>query len=178
MVSADGRFVLTYNGEVYNYQPIRADLEALDYPFKGHSDTEVLLAGIVCWGLVETLRRANGMFALAVWDRQEHTLTLARDRTGKKPLYYGWCNGTFLFASELKALRKHPAFIADIDRDALGLYVRYSWMPAPYTIFRGIRHLPAASILRVTPNGPHGQHPGAQKIRWSGLSQHPACMLG
>ena len=157
MISADGRFVLTFNGEIYNYQSLRKELEACNYPFEGHSDTEVLLAGIVNWSLVETLRRANGMFALAVWDRQEHMLTLARDRAGKKPLYYGWCDGTFLFASELKALRKHPAFIPNVDRDALGLYVRYSWMPAPFTIFSGIYQLPAASLLRMTPNGSRTQ---------------------
>ncbi len=164
MVSADGRFVLTYNGEVYNHGPMRADLEAAGYPFKGHSDTEVLLAGIVHWGLANTLRRANGMFALAVWDRGERTLTLARDRAGKKPLYYGRCGRTFLFGSELKALRKHPAFIPDIDRNALGLYMRYSWMPAPHTIFRGIRQLPAASYLQVTGDDPHLQRP---KAYWS-----------
>lgn len=149
MLSADGRYVLTFNGEIYNFAPIRAELEAWGYPFKGHSDTEVLLAGIVRWGLIETLRRSNGMFALAVWDRQERTLTMARDRAGKKPLYYGWSNGTFLFGSELKALRQHPAFTPDIDRDALALYLRYSWMPAPHTIFRGIRQLPAATVLKV-----------------------------
>ena len=159
MVSADGRFVQTYNGEVYNYQAIRKELEDWGYPFKGHSDTEVLLASIVRWGMAETLRRANGMFALAVWDRQDRTLTLARDRAGEKPLYYGWHGGNFLFASELKALHQHPAFSPDIDRDALGLFIRYSWMPAPHTIFRGIRQLPAASILRVTPNDPLPKEP-------------------
>ncbi len=161
MVSPDGRFVLTYNGEMYNFRVLRAELEAWGYPFKGQSDTEVLLAGIVRWGLAEALRRANGMFALALWDRRERALTLARDRAGKKPLYYGWCGKTFLFGSELKALRRHPAFVPDIDRDALGLFVRYSWMPAPHTIFRDIHQLPAASFLRVTTNRPGAERPEA-----------------
>lgn len=164
MVSHDGRFVLTFNGEVYNYAPIRAELEAWGYPFKGHSDTEVLLAGICRWGLEETLRRSNGMFAIAVWDRKGHVLSLARDRSGKKPLYYGWANGTFVFGSELKALHRHPAFTPEIDRDALALYLRYTWMPVPHTIYRGIRQLPAATILEVRPDA---TAPLIPKAYWS-----------
>lgn len=153
MVSADGRYVLIFNGEIYNHQSLRVELEGWGYPFKGHSDTEVLLAGVVRWGLEATLRRCNGMFALAVWDRQERTLMLARDRAGKKPLYYGWCGDSFLFASELKALHRHPAFAAEIDREALALFLRYSWMPAPHTIYRGVFQLPAATILCLSPHG-------------------------
>lgn len=151
MVSADGRFILSYNGEVYNFQGLRGELAALGYPFKGHSDTEVLLAGFVHWGVNETLRRSDGMFALAVWDRQTRRLTLARDRAGKKPLYYGWCGQRFFFASELKALRAHPNFVAEIDRDALALFLCYSWMPCPHTIYRGMFQLSPGVSVEIDP---------------------------
>jgi asparagine synthase (glutamine-hydrolysing) len=149
MVSACGRYVITYNGEIYNFRGLRAELEQLGHVFRGHSDTEVLLAALVEWDVADTLGRLNGMFALALWDRRERRLTLARDRTGKKPLYYGWCGNNFLFGSELKALRCHPAFDPTIDRDALGLFIQYSWMPAPYSIYTAIRQLPAGTTLRV-----------------------------
>ncbi len=141
MVSADGQFILSYNGEVYNFQELKAELAALGYPFKGHSDTEVLLAGFAHWGVHETLRRSDGMFALAVWDRKTRRLTLARDRAGKKPLYYGWCGNRFFFASELKSIRAHPDFVAEVDRDTLALYLCYSWLPRPHTIYRGLYQL-------------------------------------
>ncbi len=149
MASACGRYVITYNGEIYNFRELRAELEQHGHAFRGHSDTEVLLAALVQWGVVEALGRLNGMFAFALWDRQQRRLTLARDRAGKKPLYYGWCGDSFLFGSELKALRAHPAFDASIDRDALGLLIQYSWMPAPYSIYAGIRQLPAGTLLTV-----------------------------
>jgi len=149
MLSADGRFVLIFNGEIYNFQELRAELEARGHPFRGHSDTEVLLAGICEWGVEETLRRSNGMLAIALWDRQARTLTLARDRLGKKPLYYGWFGGTLLFGSEMKALMAHPRFEGEIDRDALALFVQYSWLPSPYSIFRRVRKLPPAGLLVV-----------------------------
>ena len=110
MVSACGRYVLVYNGEIYNFRELRAELEAHGHEFRGHSDTEVLVEAISRWGAEAAPSRCDGMFALAVWDRREATLTLARDRLGKKPLYYGRCGGLFFFASELKALRAHPAF--------------------------------------------------------------------
>jgi asparagine synthase (glutamine-hydrolysing) len=149
MVSACGRFVITYNGEIYNFRELRAELEQHGHAFRGHSDTEVLLAALAEWGVADALGRLNGMFAFVLWDREQRSLTLARDRAGKKPLYYGWCGDSFLFGSELKALRAHPAFDARIDRDALGLYIQYSWMPAPYSIYAGIRQLPAGTLLRV-----------------------------
>ncbi len=147
MRSADGRYVIVYNGEIYNFADLRAELPA--QRFRGHSDTEVLLAAVSAWGLEATLSRLNGMFAFALWDERERLLRLARDRLGEKPLYYGWVGSTFLFGSELKALRAHPAFSAEIDRDALALYFRYANVPAPYSIYRGIHKLPPATWLAV-----------------------------
>jgi asparagine synthase (glutamine-hydrolysing) len=149
MVSACGRYVITYNGEIYNFPELRTELEGHGHGFRGHSDTEVLLVALGAWGVSATLGRLNGMFAFALWDRQQRQLTLARDRAGKKPLYYGWCGGSFLFGSELKALRAHPAFDPAVDRDALGLFVQYSWMPAPYSIYAAVRQLPAGTVLTV-----------------------------
>ena len=153
MVSACGRFVLVLNGEIYNHAQLRRELErqgAPCTPWRGRSDTETLLAAIAAWGVEPTLARCVGMFAFAVWDRVERRLTLARDRLGEKPLYYGLQNGILLFGSELKALRAHPAFDAGIDRGALALFLRYNCVPAPYTIYAGIRKLPPGSLLHVT----------------------------
>jgi asparagine synthase (glutamine-hydrolysing) len=162
MASACGRYVIAYNGEIYDFQALRADLEARGHRFRGHSDTEVLLEALAEWGVAETLGRLNGMFALVLWDRRERRLVLARDRAGKKPLYYGWCGGSFLFGSELKALYRHPAFDATVDRDALGLFIQYSWMPAPYSIYAAIRQLPAGTTLTVgTDDGPDDVRPEA-----------------
>jgi asparagine synthase (glutamine-hydrolysing) len=146
MQSASGRYTIVFNGEIYNYSDLRNEL---DRPWRGHSDTEVMLAGFEEWGVEATVRRLNGMFAFALWDAQERTLFLSRDRLGEKPLYYGWLGGTFLFASELKALRAHPAFQADLDRDALALSLRHNCIPAPYSIYRNVRKLPPATLLKV-----------------------------
>ena len=116
--------------------------------FRGHSDTEVMLAAFEQWGIESSLERMNGMFAFALWDRDERTLLLARDRFGEKPLYYGKAGGVFLFASELKALQAHPAFNAEIDRDALACYLQFNCVPAPYSIYRGIRKLLPGTLLR------------------------------
>ena len=163
MVSACGRYVITYNGEIYNFPELRQQLEQQGHVFRGHSDTEVLLTAIARWGVAEVLPRLNGMFAFGLWDRQRRALTLARDRAGKKPLYYGWCrDGSFVFGSELKALRVHPDFDPEIDRDALGLFVQYSWIPAPYSIYARARQLPAGMVLTVTPeSAPGGLEPEA-----------------
>lgn len=150
MTSACGRWVISYNGEIYNFPELRSELEARGLRFTGHSDTEILLGAISSWGVEEALRRVHGMFAFALWDRREHALSLVRDRVGKKPLYYGWSGDSFLFGSELAALRAHPDFDDEIDRDALGLLVQYTWIPAPHSIFRRIRKLPAGCVLRVT----------------------------
>ena len=129
MVSADGRWVLAFNGEIYNHHPLRQALAALGHRFNGHSDTEVLLAAIAQWGVHEALERGNGMLALAAWDRQQQVLWLARDRVGKKPLYYGWAeDGTVLFGSELSALRAHPRLRTEVDPDALALLLRLDYI--------------------------------------------------
>ncbi len=153
MASHCGRYVVAYNGEIYNFRALRAALEAEGERFRGHSDTEVLLQAVVRWGLPRTLEQANGMFAFALWDRRERVLTLGRDRFGQKPLYYGRCGRTVLFGSELKALRAHPAFDAAVDRGALTLFLRHGYVPAPYTIFEGIAKLPAGSTVVITSDG-------------------------
>ncbi len=151
MTSADGRYVICFNGEIYNFQDIRAELEALDAAprWRGHSDTEVLLAAIEHWGLRDALQKSIGMFALALWDKKKRALYLARDRMGEKPLYYGWQGKTFLFGSELKALRAHPAWGGTIDRGALCLYMRYGYIPAPYSVYQNINKLTQGTILRL-----------------------------
>jgi asparagine synthase (glutamine-hydrolysing) len=155
MVSASGRYVIAFNGEVYNFESIRQDLVDIDNAptFRGHSDTEVMLAAIEAWGVESAVRRFIGMFAIALWDREERTLFLIRDRIGVKPMYYGSTNGAFFFASELKALHAHPEFEPEIDRDALALYFRYTNVPAPFTIYRGIRKVMPGTILAVNARG-------------------------
>lgn len=156
MHSADGRYVIAFNGEIYNHLQLRERLECSGHApaWRGHSDTETLLAGFEAWGIQGAVELAIGMFAFAVWDRETESLTLARDRIGEKPLYYGWQgqgkNAVFLFGSELKALRAHPAFESDIDRGALGLLLRHNYIPAPYSIYDGIAKLPAGRLLTVS----------------------------
>ena len=151
MESASGRYVIAFNGEVYNYRLLRSELEAagLAPVFRGGSDTEVMLACVEAWGLDAAVRKFGGMFAFALWDRRERVLHLVRDRVGVKPLYYGRCGTTFLFGSELKALRAHPAFDAPVDRDALALYLQFGYVPAPHSIYRGIRKLAPGTILSL-----------------------------
>jgi asparagine synthase (glutamine-hydrolysing) len=152
MLSASERFAISFNGEIYNYPDIRAELEAAGAApaWRGHSDTEVLLAAIEHWGLEQALAHLIGMFALALWDRRERVLHLARDRMGEKPLYYGYANDAFAFASELKALRPLPNWTPTIDRNALAQYVRFGCVPAPRSIYEGIFKLPSASFVTVT----------------------------
>ena len=153
MVSASSRFVIVFNGEIYNHLELRLELDSLASgkraTWRGHSDTETLLAGIDAWGLEATLRRTVGMFALALWDKNERSLYLARDRMGEKPLYYGWQQGVFLFGSELKALKAHPAFQAGIDRAAIALQMRHNYIPAPYSIYSGINKLQPGCCVKV-----------------------------
>ena len=149
MHSESGRYVIVFNGEVYNFSELRRDLKAMRHSFRGLSDTEVMLAAMEQWGVEEAVPRFNGMFAFAVWDRGERRLHLVRDRLGEKPLYYGRMGRSFLFGSELKALVVHPECESEINRDALAMYLRYSCIPAPYSIYRGIYKLPPASRLTV-----------------------------
>lgn len=171
MTAASGRYVMAYNGEIYNHMDLRAALEAKAAAsvWRGHSDTETLLAGFDAWGIEETLKRAVGMFALAVWDRQQRVLTLARDRLGEKPLYYGW-QGTgaarsFLFGSELKAFHAHPAFERNIDRNALCLFMRHNNVPGEHAIFQGIRKLAPGHLLEVSLT----HRDAAPRAYWSGM---------
>ncbi len=151
MVSASGRYVVAFNGEIYNHLDIRRQLgNAGGNAWRGRSDTETLLAAIERWDLGATLEKAVGMFAFALWDRQERSLRLARDRMGEKPLYYGWQGETLLFGSELKALRAHPTFRSEIDRDVLPLYLRHGYIPTPWSIYKGIRKLLPGTWVRFT----------------------------
>lgn len=157
MVSPSGRYVIAFNGEVYNHQSLRSELEKVAPPvggWRGHSDTETLLAGIDAWGLEATLTRTVGMFALALWDRQARVLLLARDRVGEKPLYFGWQGlgqrRVFLFGSELSALKAHPQFAAPIDRGAMTLLMRHNYIPAPHSIHKGIAKLEPGTLLQVS----------------------------
>ena len=149
MHSADERFVLTFNGEIYNFPELRDELHAKGHRFRGTSDTEMILAAVLEWGLEASLKRFIGMFALALWDRETRTLVFARDRMGEKPLYYGWQGDVLLFGSELKALRAHPAWCGNISRDAIGLFLRHNYIPCPYSIYSGIAKLPPGTLLTL-----------------------------
>ncbi|MGQ4604347.1 asparagine synthase (glutamine-hydrolyzing) [Aeromonas veronii] len=151
MASNCDRFVIAFNGEIYNHLDLRNQLESQGSAsaWRGHSDTETLLACFSAWGIEATLKATVGMFALALWDKQEQQLTLARDRLGEKPLYWGWCGDTLLFGSELKALKAHPDFNAGVDRGALSLLLRHNYIPAPYTIYQGIEKLPAGQYVQI-----------------------------
>lgn len=152
MTSASGRYVIAFNGEIYNFLSLREELAGAGKIFRGHSDTEVMLAAFEYWGVDASLERFSGMFAFALVDREAQQLVLARDRMGEKPLYYGWQNGILLFGSELKALRAHPAWHGEIDRNALTLLLRHNFIPAPHTIYRNIRKLLPATMVRFDLN--------------------------
>ena len=151
MHSGDGRYVVIFNGEIYNHGELRKELEAqgVAVKWRGHSDTETMLAAIVHWGLEAAVSRFTGMFAFALWDRRERVLHLVRDRLGEKPLYYGWVKNAFVFGSELKALRAYPAWHGEINRDALAVFTRLSYIPAPHSIYRGVYKLMPGSMARV-----------------------------
>ncbi len=153
MVSADGRYVIAYNGEVYNFPELRAELEAEGMTFRGNCDTEVVVEAIAAWGLEAALGRMTGMFAFALWDKAERTLCLVRDRLGIKPLYWGRCGGHFLFASEIKALHAHPAWKATVDSDALAAYLRFGYVPSPRSIYIGINKLDPGTFLTLHEKG-------------------------
>ncbi|MBV1915543.1 MAG: asparagine synthase (glutamine-hydrolyzing) [Pseudomonadales bacterium] len=155
MTSPCGRFTLVFNGEIYNHPDLRANLESEGghFDWRGHSDTETLLAALRHWGVEKTLRRLNGMFAFALWDAQEKALILARDRLGEKPLYYGKNGSCFLFGSELKSFKIHPNWQPEIDRDALSLYMRHNAIPCPWSIYKGIKKLPPAHFVVIRDAG-------------------------
>jgi asparagine synthase (glutamine-hydrolysing) len=183
MHSASGRFVIAFNGEIYNHLEIRAELEAAGETPKwgGHSDTETLLSAFERWGVERTLMRSVGMFAIALWDQRERILHLARDRFGEKPLYYGWAGAAFVFGSELKALRAHPAFSNPVCRHALTLYLRHMYVPMPRSIYQGIYKLEPGCLLSICgkapiqapaePLSPPSSHGSLTIQRWWSLSQ-------
>lgn len=149
MQSASGRYMIVFNGEIYNYQKLMDELATSGHHFRGHSDTEVVLQAIETWGLKEAVTRCIGMFAIAVWDKHQRRLYLVRDRLGEKPLYYGKVGKAFAFASELKALKPHPDWEGAIDNNALTLYMKHGYVPAPHSIYSGIKKLTPGSILSV-----------------------------
>jgi asparagine synthase (glutamine-hydrolysing) len=149
MLSPSARYVATLNGEIYNFEELRKELPPVAY--RGHSDTEVMLAAFDAWGVEAAVKRFNGMFAIAVWDRETRKLHLIRDRMGVKPLHYGFAGRAFVYASELKAIRRHPAFEPRIDRGGLRLYLRFLYIPAPYSIYEGIRKVMPGTIVTFDP---------------------------
>jgi asparagine synthase (glutamine-hydrolysing) len=171
MASPSGRYMVVFNGEVYNHLDLRAALEKIGTTgWRGHSDTETLLAGFEAWGIEDTLHRAVGMFAIAVWDREQRTLTLARDRLGEKPLYYGWqgrgVHAVFLFGSELSALRRHPAFDAEVNRDVLAMYMRHNCVGGKHSIYSGIHKLLPGHLLTISADG----YQPVARAWWSGAA--------
>lgn len=154
-VSACGRFVLIFNGEIYNHEALRSALSkpASTPQWRGHSDTETLITCLVEWGVEKTLHRIIGMFAFALWDREKAVLTLARDRLGEKPLYYGWAGNTLLFASELKALAAHPSWQGRINESAVSEYLRYGYVPDPLSVYTGIKKLSAGHWVELSSPG-------------------------
>jgi asparagine synthase (glutamine-hydrolysing) len=172
MISASGRYILAFNGEIYNHLALRKELESCGKVFRGHSDTEVLLALIEEIGLIRAVQRCVGMFAVAVFDIRDHTLQLARDRFGEKPLYYGWHGGCFLFGSELKALLAHPAFQREVNHESLSQLIMYGYVSAPHCIFKDTFKLLQGTILTLhVPDDPRGFSPQTCKqeinIFWS-----------
>ncbi len=153
MVSSCGRWVIAFNGEIYNFSELRAELEQAGRSFRGQSDTEVIVEGCALWGVAETVRRLWGMFAIALWDRKERRLHLVRDRLGIKPLYWGVFGDLVLFGSELKALAAHPGWERRIDRDALAAYLRFAYVPAPRSIWRDVFKLEPGTILTIGADG-------------------------
>jgi asparagine synthase (glutamine-hydrolysing) len=180
MTSVSGRYVLAFNGEIYNHLELREELESAPsaVAWRGRSDTETLLVGFDRWGIEPTLKRTTGMFAIAVWDHETRKLTLARDRLGEKPLYYGWQDDVFLFGSELKALRVHPAFGHEIDRDVVAAYLQCGYIVAPRSIYRGISKLLPGSCVQISAtDGPGAgalqpqRYWSLREVAQSGLSQ-------
>jgi asparagine synthase (glutamine-hydrolysing) len=165
MLSHDGRYVMVLNGEIYNHQELRKELEGQGYRFRGTSDTEVAVCAVQKWGFITALTRFIGMFAIGVWDRQSQKLLIARDRLGEKPLYYGGFGTTFAFASELKALTAHPHWIGEQDPDAIALLLKYTYIPAPRSIYKGIYKLLPGTLLEISTRSNPG--PAQAECYWS-----------
>ncbi len=172
MVSASGRWVIAFNGEIYNHADLRRAIEASGAApaWRGHSDTETLLASFEAWGIENTLQHCVGMFALALWDRTEHRLYLTRDRLGEKPLYYGWAGDALVFGSELKALRAHPSWRGEVDREVLTLFLRHNYIPAPYSIYKGVWKLAPGTWLTVSQDDVRRRQLPAPNVYWSVLA--------
>lgn len=149
MASSTGRYVIVFNGEIYNYGDIKKELAGRGVVFHGDSDTEVLVNGVECWGIEATLKKLTGMFALALWDREDDVLTLVRDRIGEKPLYYGWVGWSFVFASELKAIRSMKGFANEISRASVASFMRFNYVPAPFSIFENIYKLSPGTYISI-----------------------------
>ncbi|MEM7712837.1 MAG: asparagine synthase (glutamine-hydrolyzing) [Cyanobacteria bacterium P01_A01_bin.68] len=170
MLSGDNRYAIVFNGEIYNFLELRRELEQLGHKFRGHSDTEIMLAGFSQWGVHSAVERFNGMFAFALWDRRERVIHLGRDRMGEKPLYYGFTGRTLLFASELKALKAYPDFHPEINRDALASFLRYSYISSPKCIYKGIYKLPPGCILSWDGNDIHPEPKPYWQVKQAALT--------
>lgn len=176
MISSDGRWVLVFNGEIYNYRDLRKKLCSEGALFRGDSDTEVLLMSVQQWGLEKALEALEGMFAIGLWDRRRCELHLVRDRFGEKPLYYGWVGGRLAFASELKAIASIPGFNANLDRDAIAIYLRRSCIPAPHTVYQGLYKLLPGHMVTF----PGNTRPGSMRVPepyWSALAEIESAKL-
>jgi asparagine synthase (glutamine-hydrolysing) len=173
MCSQNGQYVIVFNGEIYNHRELRQELLSCGKTFRGHSDTEVILAGCEEWGVEQTIKKCVGMFAIALWDVKGRNIYLIRDRMGEKPLYYGWQKGTFIFASELKAMRRHPDFQGDIDRNSLSLYFRHRYIPGPYSVYKDVYKLEPGMILRISVSKTfrNGNNEGYEKLRYWSLNE-------
>lgn len=185
MHSACGRFVIVFNGEIYNHLALRKILEKNNQQpidgWRGHSDTETFLATCSAWGMTKALQATVGMFAFAIWDMETNSLTLARDRLGEKPLYYGWQGGTFLFGSELKALKAHPAFVGKSNLHAISTFLRLNYIPTPFTLYEDIHKLEAGTSLTLESNHIRNRHLPKPVSYWSladsalAGQEHPFC---
>ncbi len=159
MTSRCGRYVIVYNGEVYNHNILRSEIsQSTSISWQGTSDTETLVEAMSILGIENVLPKLRGMFSFAVWDKKERSLTLARDSMGEKPLFYGWQGNTFIFGSELKALKRHPEFKGEINRDALSLFLMHNYVPAPYSIYQGINKLLPGTMIKIFSD----QNPGSE----------------
>lgn len=169
MHSPSKRYVITYNGEVYNHLDLRKNIEKnyKSIVWKGSSDTETISCALDCWGIAEAVKKFRGMFAIAIWDKKLKTLSIARDIAGEKPLYYGWQQNVFMFSSELKAMKNHPAFLGEIDRDSIRMQMTAGCIPAPYSIYKGIFKLPPGNILTIDLSNKTSKNDPVVKCFWS-----------